>query len=206
MKAIVLVSAALAFASGAALGQPPHSPDADALYRQGLSARQLLDAPLRDARGETVGEVQDIVLDRGGNIRQLVVELGKQSLHVPWRDVSIGEDMEFVQVALRELPRDEDAVPGAWRVNELIGDYARLADESRYGLVTDVIFSERGEATAVIVERDRAWGGAGHYAFPFAAFDRAAAEYALPYQRDELVLLEPFDYLRLDRQSVYAGR
>jgi sporulation protein YlmC with PRC-barrel domain len=124
----------------------------------------MLDIEVRGDGGQVIGEVEDIIVDRNGNISRLVVEvgdfleLGDQHIGVPWKDVKIGEDMAFVQVPLKEvgngtyslfgrIPQGEDvaAARTSWRVHELIGDYANLEDVPRYGLVTDVVFNNRGQ-------------------------------------------------------------
>lgn len=219
MARLFLLAAALGIAASGVLAQP-RGWDSDALYRNALSAREMLDAPVRADDGRRIGEVKDVIVDRHGRISKVVVEVGgfldvgDQHIGVPWTDVKIGEDMAFVQVPLREVehgtyslygvvPHGEN-VPApltSWRVNELIGDYARRAEIPRYGLVIDVIFSSRAEAKAVVIERGRAWGGRGVFAFPFTGFDPAASAYPV----EELVALEPFDYARLGEQSVYAA-
>ncbi len=52
-------------------------------------------------------------------------------------------------------------------MNELIGDYVSLKDVPRYGIVTDVIFSDQGKARAVVVHRGAAdFGAPGPFAYP----------------------------------------
>ncbi|HEX6321199.1 MAG TPA: PRC-barrel domain-containing protein [Burkholderiales bacterium] len=202
----------------------PDKLDLAGLYREGISAREVIDTPVRAASGERIGDVKDIIVDRNGHISRLVVEvggffeLGDQHIGVPWKDITFGEDMRFVQVPLREVengtyslfgsvPQGED-VPAAltsWRVNELIGDYASLADVPRYGIVTDVIFDNRGRTQAVVVDRAGDSGGFGLYAYPYTGFAPASYAHALPYGRETVVALEPFDYAELGRQSRYAG-
>lgn len=207
----------------AALLAPALAAGAD-LYRDNWSAREMIDTPVRTASGERIGDVKDIIVDRNGSIRKVVVEvggffeLGDQHIGAPWKDIKIGEDMEFVQVPLREVergtyslfgevPQGED-VPAAltsWRVNELIGDYAALAGVPRYGLVTDVIFDNRGRAQSVVVDRAGYWDGYGLYAYPFTGYHAAAHAHPLPYRNETVVALQPFDYARLDEQSRYSG-
>lgn len=196
----------------------------DAWYRNGLSAAEMLDKPVRGENGERIGDVTDIIVDRHGQITKLVVEvggffeLGDQHIGVPWRQVKIGQDMEFVQVPLKEIrdgtyslfgtiAQGED-VPAAltsWRVNELLGDYASLYDVPRYGIVSDVIFDSTGRAQAVVVRRAPAWGGPGLYAYPFTGYYPASYAYPLPYRSEVVVALRPFDYAELGRRSLYAG-
>jgi sporulation protein YlmC with PRC-barrel domain len=187
------------------------------VYRDGLSARELVGTAVRGENAERIGEVKDIVVNEHGFISRLIVEvggffeLGDQHIGVPWKDVRVGEDMGFIQVPLREVsrgtyslagtvPQGED-VPGAltsWRVNELIGDYAALKDAPRAGLVSDVIFDSRGRVQALLVDR---LGRRGLFAYPFTGYHPGAyAQLA-----DTAIALEPFDYGELGRQSVYAG-
>ena len=196
----------------------------DAWYHSGLSASEMLDKPVLGESGERIGDVKDIIVDRDGQISKLVVEvggffeIGDQHIGVPWQCVTIGQDMQFVQVPLQEVrsgtyslfgrvPQGE-RVPApltSWRVNELIGDYASLSDVPRYGIVSDVIFDATGKAKAVVVRRAPAWGGHGLYAFPFTGYYPAAVTHPLPYARETVVALPSFDYGQLGRQSLYAG-
>lgn len=194
------------------------------MYRNAWSAEEMLDTDVRAENGDEIGEVKDIIVGRSGNISKLVVEvgglleIGDQHIGVPWKDVKIGRGMEWVQVPLREVqdgsyslygdvPQGEEvsAAESAWRVRELLGDYASLEDVPRYGLVTDVIFDARGKAQHVVVDRRvGAWGPAGWYAYPYGGYPDTYA-YGLPYDSSEVQELEPFDYAQLAGQSDYAG-
>jgi sporulation protein YlmC with PRC-barrel domain len=198
---------------------PTHARPADMqqVYREGLSARQVIGAAVRGENGERIGSVKDIVVDEHARIARLIVEvggffeLGDQHIGVPWKDVKIGQNMQFIQVPLREVrsgtysldgvvPQGED-VPIAltsWRVNELIGDYAVLKDAPRPGLVTDVIFDSRGQVQAVLVDR---LGRGGLFAYPFTGYYPGA--YA--HLTETVIALEPFDYDELGRRSLYAA-
>jgi uncharacterized protein YrrD len=216
--ALGLAAGTLVFAAGAARAQQQSQPlDLERLYMDGLSARELIDAPVRGEAGERIGDVKDIVVDENGNIARLIVEVGgffelaDQHIGVPWKDLTFGEDMQFVQVPLQEVqrgtyslgarvPQGED-VPIAltsWRVNELIGDYASLEGTPRDGMVTDVIFDSRGQLQAVLVDR---LGQRGLWAYPYAGYRPGA--YAS--FKETVIALEPFDYAELGRKSRYAG-
>lgn len=195
----------------------PQPVDLARLYADGMSARELIDAPVRGENGERIGDVKDIVVNEHGNIARLIVEVGgffelaDQHIGVPWEDLAFGEDMQFVQVPLKEVesgtyalggrvPQGED-VPVAltsWRVNELIGDYAAIEGAPRHGMVTDVIFNSRGQLQAVLVDR---LGQRGLWAYPYAGYRPGA--YA--HFTETVIALEPFDYAELGRKSRYAG-
>lgn len=103
-------------------------------------------------------------------------------------------------------PVDDDPVTGArvWRATELIGDYARLRDGDgylNYGYVDDVIIRD-GRVAAVMVRPGSGWGTPGVYGYPYYGYEYGwepgLAHYDLPYAREEIVALEPFDYDRFE--------
>lgn len=198
--------------------------DASSLYTDGWTAEEMIGTPVRDENGEDIGNVKDLIVDGHGNISRLVVEvgglleLGSQHIGVPWKDIKIGEDMSFVEVPLREVrsgayslygevPQGEQvaAGQGTWRANELIGDYASLPDVPRFGLVTDLVFNNRGQVKGVVVEPGVRGAIGRRYAFPFAGYDPGAFAYPLPYRREAIAQLQPFDYARLAEQSRYSS-
>ena len=199
--------------------------DAQRLYRNTWSAEEMIDTDVRGQAGEEIGEVKDIVVGQDGRITQVIVEvggfleIGDQHIGVPWRDVRIGENMQFVQVPLREvengtyslhgrIPQGEEVATAltSWRVNELIGDYASLEDNPRYGIVRDLIFNDRGEAQGIIVQRGAGpWGRGGWYGYPYYGFSRGAYAYPLPYRTSQLGEAGRFDYIQLAEQSRYSS-
>lgn len=198
--------------------------DVVVLYRTGWSAEQMLDTDVRGPQGEEIGEVKDIIVGKDGRISKVIVEvggfleIGDQHIGVPWNHVTIGRDMQWVQVPLREvedgtfslfgrIPQGEEvrAAEASWRVNELIGDYVSLRDVPRYGIASDVIFDSSGEALAVVVDRARGmWGAPGAYAYPYAGYDPGRYAYALPFGSSDLSNRQRFDYAQLGEQSRQA--
>lgn len=198
--------------------------DVSKLYRSTWSADEMLGTDVRGANGEEIGEVKDIIVGPNGNIDKVVVEvggfleMGDQHIGVPWKDVQIGADMQDVQVPLREVESGTYSLYGVvpqgenvsvarqyWRVNELIGDYANLADAPRYGMVTDALFDKQGKLQAVIVNRRAGtWGGAGWYGYPYAGY-RPGYAYDMPYRAADVRDYGRFDYVVFVEQSEMAG-
>lgn len=198
--------------------------DVSQLYRNTLSADEMIGTQVRGEDGIDIGEVKDIVLNRSGAITHVItevggfLEIGDQHIGVPWKDVRIGPGMNWIQVPLREVENgtyslydavpsgDDIALPGyKWRANELIGDYASLKDLPRFGLIVDLLFNETGEMRAVIVDRAAGgWGRGGWYAFPFTGYAPADYTHHLPYTSAQTERLA-FDYNRLVAQSPHAS-
>lgn len=108
------------------------------------------------------------------------------------------EDVDQAQVV------DDDLVTGPrlWKVSELLDDNVVLEGGVGYGYVRDMIFDEAGSVEAVVVNPDVGYGVAGPYAYPFYGYGygwRPGLDYyGLPYGREDLADLEPFEYERLE--------
>lgn len=91
-----------------------------------------------------------------------------------------------------------------WRAAELIGDYARLKEGEgwvNYGYVDDLVVRD-GKIAAVLVDPDATWADPGPYAYPYYGYGYGwypgLAYYDLPYDREAVGSIEPFDEEALD--------
>lgn len=192
--------------------------DITTLYRNGWSADQMLDTEVRGPTGENIGEVEDIIVGPSGKIDRVVVEvggflgIGDKHIGVPWKEVRIGPDMQYVQVPVTEENRagyplydDRSPEPGNWRVEELIGDLASLEDVPQYGRVSDIIFDGEGQAHGVIVDRIAGRSGPyGRYAYPYTGYYAGRSAYPLPYRSTALINQPRFEYVQLGELSRFA--
>lgn len=175
------------------------------LYR-GFRARRLLGQNVYGTRGEEIGEVQDLILGRDGRLIAVVVEgggfldIGDATFRIPFTEIDLttGQD-GIVAKTLTETKAEAfglydqaEAVatgPREFRVNELIGDYARLRQGQGYGSVRDVVFRKDGSLIAVLVNRDVRYGS-GMFSYPFYGYGYAwhpgSNYYAIPFNADEL--------------------
>jgi sporulation protein YlmC with PRC-barrel domain len=199
--------------------------DQAALYK-GWSAEALLDTKVLGENGEEVGEVENIVVGPDGKVQKIIVEsggfldIGDTHLSVAWDQAEIGPQIETVTVPVNKenvadfsLFGDDNVStsgPRAWRVTELIDDYVTLQGGEGYGYVDDAIFDEEGQLQAVVVTPDVARGTPGYYAYPYASssyggyeYDPGLDVYELPYARDQVMGLEPFDYEVLEEEGLY---
>lgn len=182
--------------------------------RGGYSAERLLDTTARGKDGEKLGEVENFLVDREGRITgviiesQGVLEVGDTHFFVPWKQVELGPALAWVQVPVEEdtlddfsLFNDDESIykPGVVvRGNELLNEFVRLKGGVPYGYVDDVVFDKSGSIQAIVVTPDVRYGY-GLYGFPYyyGAYDPAIGYYDLPYDRDDVAALEPFDYSSL---------
>lgn len=115
---------------------------------------------------------------------------------------------EEAGATIEEVAGDDAGValtgPRAWRATEVIGDYARLKEGegfANYGYVDDLIIRD-GQIAAVVVSADMAGAAPGIYAYPYYGYgygwNPGLGYYDLPYERDEIAELEPFDSELLD--------
>lgn len=188
-------------ATGPNLTGQVSSLDPDLLY-QGWRARPLLEQTARAKNdGRTIGTVRDLVIDGDGRATALVIEGGgpadlPEALYrVPWAEVDFtpGEDGVTVDVAgggersrYALFPGSEGVatLPREFRLNEILGDYARLQSGYGFGVVTDAVFTRDGRMSAVLVTRDVSAGG-GTTAFAFRGlsgpWDPGWSYYGLPF-------------------------
>lgn len=198
--------------------------DQRALY-QGWSAERMMDTAVRGKNGEDIGEIENIIVNADGQVEKIIVEaggfmdIGDTHLSIPWDQVEVAPKLEYVTI-----PVDEDTVPNfslfagrddipagprAWRVTELIDDYVQLKDVPNYGYVNDLIFDNDGQLQAVVVSPDFGYGARGYYAYPYYGYpygyEPGMDSYQLPYTRDDIANLGPFDYSALNEQGEFSA-
>ena len=182
MNKTILVLCLTALASAPAAAQivrddsnyPTYDPGSDA--RNGYTAHDLMDAKIQGLYGKTIGDIDDLVIGPGGQLRRLLVDVnegllgtGGQRLAIEWTDVVPGprKDGE-VQYFIAPVSKDnvqqfgiftnrKPAVQGKgreWRAEELIGDYVSLEDAPDYGSVTDLVFNRQGKLLSIALVPD----------------------------------------------------
>ena len=186
------------------------------------------------------GKLLSVVAEVGG-----VWDMGDTHVSVPWEQVTFNGARDGVVVPVTEENVDEfdafafsglqgsqlgeqvsmgvddaDFTGRAFRLSELIGDYARLKGEQvqadadaegvvaeevqpigameNYGYVSDVIIKD-GRIAATVVDAASTYGP-GYYAYPYFGYgyDRnwepGAEYYDLPYSDEEVGELDEFEY------------
>jgi sporulation protein YlmC with PRC-barrel domain len=218
--AIFVAAAATALALTPAISAAQQGPDYPSYkpgpeVRNGYAAEEILDAPIRGAQGETIGEVSDIVIGPDGQLRRLIVGvnqgflgIGGRRLAVGWGDVKLGKrsggEIEYFTVPVTKqnveefgLFRDVGEAKGGkreWRANELMGDTINLKDLANYGIVTDLIFDSQGRLRAIAAAPDLR-SSIREFFTPWshgdAGWDPGDPFYLIPYSRAELEKVLP---------------
>ena len=209
-RALPLPAALALASSGLALAAPTIDLDAwDAPSGDDAwSATRLIGLEVRGADGESVGEVEDVVVGDDDRVAALVLELGgpldvgDAHVRVPWEGVDSVDAVGSLQYVALPLADDElagldastaDAAlePGEWRAADLVGDAVRLVDSApdERGTVDDLLFGADGALEAVVASGVPGTDGAAA-PYPFFGadygFEPALDTYTLPYGTDDL--------------------
>lgn len=190
----------------------------------GVRAEYMLTEEVFGPAGEEIGNVENAIINAQGQIVALIIEvggvweIGDTNIVVPWEQVRLIPDGFQVPVsednygayllfsehsfvttkALQQThPVNEEVATGArtWKLSALLNDYVVLENGLGYGYLDDVIFSKDGRIMALMVTSSLAYG-LGVYAYPFYghAWQPNDDVYRLPYARDAVDTLAPFDY------------
>ncbi len=172
----------------------------------GWRASDLMSAKVYGRGQEPIGEVNNVIVDRRGTVKALIIEAGTDGdlspnlFRVPWSEVRVGSAHDRVT-----LPIDADSVAsrtdfvdekldkpldaGDNRFTELTGTFVTLKDGSRYGTVEDLVFSPEGRLTAVLA-REGPDSSLNSAPATDAVFDRHAGGWKLPFSREDITVLQ----------------
>lgn len=157
---------------------------------------QMLDSQVYTSDGRPVGLLHDLVFDRDGKLRTLVVERGDDDagsfFALPWGDSrfssAVGSLTLTVPVAeVREVEHRDtpDFVDGGYEASNLMGMMVDLKGEKRWGQVADLLIPEGGDEVSAMVVEDLGVGRR-EYALPPRWGDVGYDEHrlSLPYEVD----------------------
>ena len=91
-----------------------------------IKASTLIDRELYDAKGNEIGEVDDLVIRRNGKIKKVILGvggflgIGEKSVGFPFRKLKLEQDKIVVDVTKEQL---EDMPDFDYRHNKLYSDY-----------------------------------------------------------------------------------
>ena len=194
------------------------------LYNNDWTAKQLFDKEVDGQNGDQAGEVENLLIGPNGQIKSVIVDsggflgIGDTSYAVPWNKVKFSQNMQHLTVPVTSdniskfsvfKPDQHNGMDNGnqqnakrdFRATELIGDYVSLKDVPGYGTVRDLVFNDNGQMQAVVISPDVGYGVGGPYAYPYYGYGYGwrpgSNYYNLPYGRNEISELGPFDYNKL---------
>jgi sporulation protein YlmC with PRC-barrel domain len=175
--------------------------------RGGYSVNRLIGLRLRDRNGESIGKIDDLLMNNRGRITAVAIEsgglmgIGERHFKVPWNEVqiSVSVDDAIVPVA-RHQPekraREEPPMRNReYRITSLLDDTVHFGDGTRFARLDDLIITRDGEVKALVADAG-GFGPFGRYAFPYRrdAHDLERGAYRVPYDRTQVGNARPFDY------------
>ena len=180
--------------------------------KDGWMASSLIDAEVRGANGEELGDVLNLVLDSEGNLISVIVEsggildIGDNHFRVPWSEVDVASDHESVTVPVEAGNVDEytlfdgeqidrKVAENSYRATELVRSFIALEDRKGFGMVTDLVFNDQDRLEAVVAQPTYGAGGTGYYALPYmqGTYSRSTGSWNFPYSDQDIKVLKSFE-------------
>lgn len=192
--------------------------DYDATQIEGAwSVDNMLAADVYGEDGDLVGHVKNVILSSDNNVTHVVIEtdnwfdLGDRAIAVPWDNIDLTPGTEGISAPLDEDEMNDfslfaddqtNATDGSnFRASDVLDDYVSLQDGTEYGYISDLLFTQDGTLSSVLVTPDVGFGGAdytgGIYAYPYYGadygYDPLTNGYSLPYTQDDVMNYGPYD-------------
>jgi hypothetical protein len=95
-----------------AVGKPPAATETPAVVVDGNSAETLLGKPVQSAKGEDLGRIVDVIVDRAGMVRAAIIDfggflgVGTRKIAVDWHVLHFPPDGGMDKL-VADLPRDQ---------------------------------------------------------------------------------------------------
>lgn len=198
----------------------------DDLYAGAWSADRMLDEfDVYGEEGEEIGSIENLIIGDDGQVLAIIAQvggfwdIGDTHVSVPFDqvelapgearipltednadDYSIFGDAGFYYEETAQnvnvVDDDLETPPGILKATDLIGDYAYLSDNLRYGYVSDLLIRD-GKVASVVVNA-AGYGTPGYYAYPYTTHGWGRGvngwRYDLPYTEDDVAGMDTFDY------------
>jgi hypothetical protein len=119
----------------AAAKPPPAATETPAVVADGNSAQTLLGKPVRSAKGEDLGRVVDVIVDRGGVVQAAIIDfggflgVGTRKIAVDWHVLHF-PDSGPLDKLIADLPREQLRKAPVYKEGEPIVIMGRTAPAS----------------------------------------------------------------------------
>lgn len=209
----------------------------DPLYAEGLSIDRMMDDfDVHGEAGDEIGSIENVIIDDEAQVLAIIAQvggvwdIGDTHISVPWDQVEIEDGSVTVPLTedniddysifgeygfffdetasdITEVDDDLETGTGIFKATDLIGDYAYLTGDTRYGYVHDLLI-QNGEVTTVVVNAD-AYGTPGYYAYPYSGYGYGwganSWRYDMPYGADDVTVIDTFDYSQMQANTGESG-
>lgn len=114
---------------------PSAATETPAVVAEGNSAQTLLGLPVRSAKGENLGRVVDVIVDRSGLVQAAIIDfggflgVGTRKIAVDWRGLRFPDDGPLDRL-IADLPREQLRKAPAYKEGEPIVIMGRTAPAS----------------------------------------------------------------------------
>lgn len=209
---------------------PLHGWSYDELYADAWSTDRMLDEfEVYGEAGEEIGSIENLILGNDGEVLAIIAEvggfwdIGDTHVSVPFDQVELTRDEARIPITednvdeysifgdagfyyeetaenVNVVDDDLETPSGVLKATDLIGDYAYLSDNVRYGYISDLLIRD-GRVASVVVNA-AGYGTPGYYAYPYtdSGWGRGVNgwRYDMPYAEGEVSGLDTFDYDRME--------
>lgn len=123
----------------------------DPLYAEGWRTEEIWDADVYGPEGEEIGEIENLLLGRDGQILSVVAEvgglwdIGDTHVNVPWDEVTVGPNFERITIPVNEDNVDDYSLFKDWHLTagEAKTETTQVDDSLTVGLrawkLTDIL-------------------------------------------------------------------
>lgn len=129
-----------------AQGQPETQPETQAPEQaadtpaiadvRGISARAMLGKPVRNAEGEEIGEVSDLIIDQEAGVVHPILEvggflgMGSVQVLVPLDELDLGQDSSLTLDATRENLKERPSFKAGRGTGLIVGDKTKDTEQA----------------------------------------------------------------------------
>ena len=166
--------------------------------RTSVAAKDMSNAPVVDAQGREIGDVQSVAIGKDGRIETILVgggAGGQQSY--AFNDVMLQRAEDGSAMVMARGTPSGKVVPAGMRLETLIGTELQLAGSTERARVDDVIYSRDGRPAGVVLRKgDVAGIGGKRVVVPYTSLQMQSPGQtpSLNISAADLDRMEPFYY------------
>lgn len=174
----------------------------------GWRSTKLKGATVRNAQGQDIGKVRDVIVSKDGQVSRVVLSAGDRTVQVPFKDLQISQPDHVVYSSAQSLDQQPTYIPPQGtqaqdgKVPPLVGREVRNAQGDKVAKVDDLVIAPDGRVSVILSTGTTMGMGGKLVAVPFSSVQPTGQDYLLYNgSGDQLAQLPKFDYDQL-KQNV----